>query len=377
MDLDGIMHVCDVLGLGYSAPRDGTEERGPQISVSCPLAGKVIDGRRFHQDSYDSNHSCSVKIVDDNPSLVRCFSGFCGFQGTWLRLLQKALEGDSRPEIQKLLEDIAKIENITLEARVERNKKALEKLANQKLELELDRDILPETRWDPYRDKVPSYALSRGILLETCKKWGLGYDKLGKRLVFPVRRRDGKLVGMQGRDVTGQADRKHHNYEGLKKEKYLLGAHLLEEGKPIVVVEGAVGAVKVYQALYPEACVVAPLGEGFSKWHADTITDCNPPCVYIFTDGDAAGRAIASKIEYQLHGRVPIKVMECPVEVDEKGKKVWDAGNLPSDHITRLYKNAKPVLDRIRWSRPLPGTERPSEPINLENHLEARKNLEA
>ena len=354
MDLDGITKVCDALGLGYSHPRDGTEERGPQISVSCPLAGKILNGRKYHQDAYDSNHSCSVSIVEDGPSLVRCFSGYCGFKGLWSRLLLKAHEADKAPEIVSLLEDVAKIEEVTIEGKVARNRKTIEKLSKQEAEKDLDKDILTESTWDPFRDRIPGYAIERGITVETAKKWGLGYDKPGKRLVFPVRRRDGKLVGMQGRDITGEAERRHHNYEGFKKEKYLLGAHLLEDGKPIVIVEGAVGAVKAYQALYPEACVVAPLGEGFSKSHADTIASVNPPCIYIFTDGDAAGRAIASKIEYQLHGRIPMRLMECPTEIDEKGKKVWDAGNLPEDHIKRIFHNWKPILDRIRWTHPLP-----------------------
>src|ERR1019366_1293810 len=141
-------------------------------------------------------------------------------------------------------------------------------------------------------------------------------------------------------------------------------AHLLEDGKPIVAVEGAVGAVKAYQALFPAACVVAPLGEGFSKWHADTITSANPPCLYIFTDGDAAGRAIASKIEYQMHGRIPMRLMESPTEIDEKGKKVWDSGNMPAEQIRRLFHNWRPILDRIRWSRELPKLEvKPSDTL--------------
>lgn len=351
MDVHGITHICDILRLGYSHPRDGTEERGPHINISCPLAGPP---NRRHKDPYDSNNSCSVKIVDDGPSLVKCFSGACGFKGTWLYMLQLALRDNKDPAMQAMLEDAAKTEALTLEAIVERNRKEIERLTQRDLYHELDKDVLPEARWDDYRNKVPRYAFERGIRLETCRRWGLGYDVYGKRLVFPVRRRDGKLVGMQGRDVTGQAGRPHHNYEGFKKDHYILGAHLLEDGKPIVVVEGAVGVVKTDQALYPLACCVAPLGEGFSKFHSDTIADANPSCVYIFTDGDAPGRAIASKIEYQLHGRVPMKLMECPTDVDEMGKKLFDPGNLPEAHIQYLFRNAKPVLDMIRWTLPLP-----------------------
>lgn len=54
-----------------------------------------------------------------------------------------------------------------------------------------------------------------------------------------------------------------------------------------------------------------------------------------------------------MHGRIPMKLMECPSEVDENGKKKWDPGNLPAEEIQGLFKNAIPILDRIRWTVPL------------------------
>lgn len=348
MDLDGILNICDILGLGYSHPREGTEERGPQISISCPLAPYR------HKDRYDSNNGCSVKIVTDGPSLVRCFSGSCGFKGTWLRLLQTALDPKLTPELTQLLEETAKIEELTLQARVARNNKIIERMTQEKTVEEDDKDVFPEAMWEPHANKVPPYALKRGLTLDTCRRWGLGYDERLKRLLFPIRRRDLKLVGMQGRDITGTADRPHHNYEGFNRQKYLLGAHLLEPGKPVIVCEGGTGTVKTDQAMWPTANAVGTLGEGFSKWHADTIAEMNPPCVYICCDGDAPGHAIASKIEYMLHGRIPMRIMECPTDVDDNGKKKWDTGNLPPEHIQYMYKNARPILDRIRWTIPIP-----------------------
>lgn len=352
MNLEGIIHVCDILGLGVSHPREGTEERGPQISISCPLAPYR------HKDKYDSNNGCSVKIVDDGPSLVRCFSGSCGFKGTWLRLLENALNPKITPELKALLEEIAGIEQMTYSARVDRNNKIIQKMMEEKtLEID-DKDVIPEQRYDQYRNCIPQYAIQRGITVKTAKRWGLGYDKFLKRLIFPIRRPDGKLVGMQGRDITGVAERKHHNYENFNRNKYLMGAQLLEKGKPIIIVEGATSCVKTDQVIYPEACTLASLGEGFSKLHADTIAEADPSCVYIFCDGDAPGRAIASKIEYQLHGRFPMKVMECPTDIDETGKKLLDPGNMSPEQIMMIYKRARPILDRIKWILPLP--EQPS-----------------
>lgn len=358
MDKDGITRICDMLGLGYSHPREGSEERGPQISISCPLAPYR------HRDKYDSNNGCSIKIVEDGPSLVKCFSGACQFKGTWLRLLQLALEPKMTPEFQQLLEEVAKIEEMTLQARVERNYKIIEKMSQEKTIETDDKDVLPESKLDRLGKEFIPYAATRGITPATFERWGLRHDDFLKRLVFLIRRRDKKLVGMQGRDITGEAERPHHNYEGFNRQKYLLGVHLLEAGKPVIIVEGSVGTVKTDQAMWPHACTVGTLGEGFSKWHADAIAEVNPPCVYICCDGDSPGHAMASKIEYMLHGRFPMKVMESPSDVAPSGKKLWDTGNLPPEHIQFMFKTARPILDRIKWTIPLPGES----PANEEWH---------
>ena len=348
MDLEGIIKICDSLGLGYSHPREGSEDRGPQISISCPLAPYR------HRDKYDSNNGCSISIVENGPSLVRCFSGFCAFKGTWLRMLQTALEPRITPELQTLLEEVAKIEELTLQARVERNYRIIEKMAQTKTVEVDDKDVVRESKLDRMDKMMPPYALKRDIEPQTFSRWSLCYDHFLKRLVFPIRRRDQKLVGLQGRDVTGLAERPHHNYEGFNRQRYLLGEHLIVPGKPIIIVEGSVGTVKTDQAMRSIASTVGTLGEGFSKWHADTIAEANPSCVYICTDGDAPGRAMASRIEYALHGRLSMKIMESPTDVDDNGKKVWDTGNLPAEHIKFMYDTAKPILDRIRWCIPLP-----------------------
>jgi hypothetical protein len=63
---------------------------------------------------------------------------------------------------------------------------------------------------------------------------------------------------------------------------------------------------------------------------------------------------MASKAHYIMHGRFPLRVMECPTDIDEAGKKKHDPGNLPADHIVSIYENAKPILDKIRWTTSLP-----------------------
>jgi 5S rRNA maturation endonuclease (ribonuclease M5) len=373
MNEDGIVIVCEALGLNYGRGYPGSSIWGPHISISCPLAPKN------HSDVFDGNMSCSVQIVNDGPSGARCFSGNCGFKGKLQRLIKLAVEiRGSTPELIEVYKSVEAVEKLTFDAIRARafNEMAgdpgradsLQKFIALKKQAVVDRDVLPETAFDAFRGSVPGYAIQRGITVESAKRWGLGYDKDQKYLVFPVRRRDGKLVGLVGRSVLKDPPRRHHNYMGLDKARHLFGAQLLALGKPVVVVEGCIDAINTEQALQGEACVVASLGEGFSQQHAKTLSSVRPPCVYIFTDGDAAGHAMASKIEYALHGLFPIFIMECPwgpiVDAKADGtpvRKKVDPSDLPADVVQHLFRTAKSVTGKthkIDWTVPTPTYEK-------------------
>jgi hypothetical protein len=327
------------------------------ISVSCPLALKM------HNDPNDDNMSCSIEVVDNGPSRVRCFSGNCLFHGSLIRIVRMAVVmRGSPPHLVKMLKTVEIEEAVTLEGRHRRASKEIEKVLAG-IRPTCDRDVLPEHVFSPFSGKIPQYAIDRGITVEAARIWGLGYDKVGKYLVFPVRRRDGKLVGRVGRAVSDQVEKPHHNYGGLNKTEHLFGAHLLEPGKPIVIVEACIDAIKTWQALrVEEACTVASLGEGWSDAHSKTISAMRPPAAYIFTDGDGAGRLMASKIAYGLHSRkVVTRLMECPwgpiIDATADGRAVRgkvDPAILPDDYILRLFREAPIVMRRVKWTNPPP-----------------------
>jgi hypothetical protein len=252
------------------------------------------------------------------------------------------------------------IEAVTLEGRCKRIGKSIEK-AFETMPPVYDREVLNERIFAPYAGSVPQYALDRGITLESAKTWGLGYDKKGGFLVFPVRRRDGALVGLVGRAAGPTAKRTHHNYFGLDKTRHLFGAQMLEPHKPVVIVEACIDAINTWQALKGEASVVAALGEGFSDRHAKTIAVQGVPAVYIFTDGDGAGRLMANKMAFALRGRVVTRIMECPwgpiLEATADGRAVRkkiDPSDLPYDYIRRLYRDAPIIKRKIKWTNPPP-----------------------
>lgn len=334
MDEAGIVKLCNSMQLLVSGAYPGSAKRGPHISISCPLAIKN------HINKFDDNMSCSVQINEDGPSLVRCHSAACGFKGSLLSIVMYAsqLRGDP-PEMLKIIEGVSDCEKITLSGILGKVNRKL-KIAGVKPGR--DRDLLDESVLDPFKGSVPRYALERGLTVESCKRWGLGYDRELKRLVFPMRRRDGGLVGLSGRDITGESDRKYHNYAGLDRGKFIFGSHLLEEGKPIVLVEGQIDAVYTDQCLYPMCNVLATQGAGFSDAHISTIANNCPPYVCIFTDGDSAGSSMASRINYSLKSQHFVrKLMRTPFKKDP--------ASLKENEVTALFNNAEIILDRIKW----------------------------
>lgn len=347
MDEYGLVDVCDLLGLRSGPAYGGGDKWGPHMSISCPLAPIR------HNDQYDWNTSCSVSLSDDEPSLVRCFSFNCQYKGSLYNMLKLRTEHDGNPDdLVALLKKIEPTEKFTLESSLARSKKRydeqIERLRKPILPKH-DKDVLAESRMEKYAGGVPHYAITRGLTVDSCKAWGLGHDKQNARLVFPVRRHDGKLVGLTGRLIPAAQKRlteqlgrnvpKYHNYVGLDKSKYIFGEHMLEEGKPVVICEGQIDAILTWQALGIPA--VAPLGEGFSERHVRTIAAFSPPVVYIFPDNDPPGRLAAEKFEYALHGRMPLKLMMPP-----EGK---DPGGMTAEQITEARDCAKPILGKIRW----------------------------
>lgn len=328
------------------------------MSISCPLAIKN------HGDPFDDNMSCSIKVVDDGPSKCKCWSGNCRFKGSFVDLLQTAIKmRNDPPELLEVLKEVEKIEKLTRAGSAARRHKAVQKALAGPTPYRSDRDVLDERHFEPFAGSIPQYAIERGISVETAKAWGLGYDKEGGFLVFPVRRTDQKLVGMVGRACSDKAKRKHHNYMGLDKSRHLFGAHMLQPEKPVVIVESCIDALNTWQALREEeACVVASLGEGWSERHALTLGSFRPPFVYIFTDGDPAGRLMANKMAYSLaKKKLLFKIMECPwgpvIDTTADGKmirKKVDPSNLPDEYIRKLFREAPRVRRKIKWTNPPP-----------------------
>lgn len=365
MDADGIIGICEMLGIRAGHPYTPAR-RGPHISIGCPLA------HWNHEDPEDYNRSCSVTINPDGPSLARCHSFNCDFRGSFFQLIQSAVIKRPNPseQLKEMLKHLNEVEDDSIEKRAERcavkidaKWEDLKVVTPKSLPPGWNADVLAESALEPFSGTVPRYCLQRGISLEAAKAWDLGYDTRLGRLVFPVRRFDGALIGMTGRilpeaeyeqKMAGREPTKYHNYSGLNKTLYLYGAHLWKKNLPVVIVEGPIDCIRTWMALKDIANVGATLGQGFSESHRRIIKAVWPPGVYIFGDADSAGRRMAEKVQHRLNGAVPMFLMLCPMrtEVDTAGVEhvlEQDPGELEDPQIVEAFHTASPILDRIDW----------------------------
>jgi len=224
-------------------------------------------------------------------------------------------------------------------------------------------DAVPEIPWteyEPYVGNVPQYALDRGLTEETCRVWELGHDAQGKRLLFPIRDRRGRLITISGRLYTeacprcagsfrvscGQCDEpeadhvdggacgfkatrpvcekcglgqppKYMHRKGFQRNLTLYGEHRSDDtdGR-VYVVEGHLDMLRMWQAGYRP--VVAVLGTGVGETQIEKIV-ARWSKVIVVPDGDKAGRDMGARIKHMVADRIGVTVKVLPDGADPGG----------------------------------------------------------
>jgi hypothetical protein len=154
-----------------------------------------------------------------------------------------------------------------------------------------------------------SFFAERRIAPETVNLFGLGLCSRGlmkDRIVFPMHRHDGKLIGYLGRtvrEITSE-NPKWLLPPGLVKPKILFNFHrVVGFADTVIIVEGPLDLVAVHQAGFQN--VVALLGKellaepSFSYDQVRLIVQ-NFSRVVLLLDGDADGQAAAAEIAGRL-----------------------------------------------------------------------------
>ena len=165
-------------------------------------------------------------------------------------------------------------------------------------------------------ERTHPYLAERGLMLETIVDFGIGFCAKGmmaERIAIPIHNPEGNVVAYAGRfpGEPAEGTPKYKLPQGFRKSLELFNidrAGKEPADKPLVIVEGFFGCMKLHQSGYRK--VVALMGSTMSAAQEELIrrhTDRHS-LIIIMLDEDEAGRAGREDIAVRLAKFVFVKV---------------------------------------------------------------------
>lgn len=332
--------------------------------VKLTPAGRSLKGLcPFHNEKSPSF------FVTPDIQIYKCFG--CGASGDVLSFLQ-AYDGLTFPEA---LESLAKKAGITLKRGYkapedqkrdryleilhlageyyhyllmehEVGKKALDYAKNRGMYLKTIRDFklgYAPNSWralQKYLTKKKGYKPDELEAVGLCikSKGGYYYDRFRHRLMFPLIKSGGGIVGFSGRilEQDKNSDREEPKYINspetslYHKSQHLFGMEQAKQAihkkKRVIVVEGELDVISSYQSGVKE--VVAVKGSSLTDQHLTSLKRLTKT-ILLAMDADAAGqeamiRTIRLAEGHELNLRViPLSGGKDPDELVKEGKNAW------------------------------------------------------
>lgn len=251
------------------------------LVAKCPFA------EYLHEYGTDTNPSFFIKIAADGYSGFNCFT--CKQTGNLTRLFDKL--GSLRGHDYNSLSIRAMLEE-TPDSFEEWDRNSEEEIKLVPLDQQIYFRMYPSALKSKSAVK---YLQQRDISKETVELLNLRHDPDEARILFPVFGAEDRLYGFTGRTTLSKSQwpsskfAKVKDYSGLKKDRLILGEHLIQEDKPILLVEGLFAYANMYEIGVDEFCSpVASMGSHLSTYQASILTDYGLP-IYVLYDNDAAG----------------------------------------------------------------------------------------
>ena len=311
METNEIVRVLSAIGVDSGGIRPHLN--GRNVQTRCPLATWT------HPGGVDANPSMTVEIRPKGPSRYRCWSSGCRSKGMFKNLVLEVWRKKGKPpEMVELVETVLELEQGDLTEAIAKTL-SLFQVEDAAPGPSEDALVHEESEIEEFmKAGPPKYFFKRGFNRKDAKEWEVGFDKHSVRMVFPVRRRDGALIGVQGRALLPRAPRRYYNYWTFPASRFLYGAHLIKEDKikALITVEGATDAWQVrratrtsrrYRYYYP----VASLGTSFGPEQVKELLSYGVP-IYQFPDNNDEGGSFeaADDLAAAVEGRVPVYRLE-------------------------------------------------------------------
>lgn len=269
------------------------------IIAHCPFAPY----NEAHKGGIDRRAGCCIKINNTGKSGFNCLT--CKLKGSMVTFFSYLAHYTRKPQFYGNLQVQANMKEFYVGSDREFGAPPLGSIKPRPLAEKVFHDLFPPA-WSSLSAR--SFLRGRGIGEQTCHMLGILYDKKEQRVIFPVRDREQRLYGFTGRTIlkddvwkklVGYGKVKDYGFEDEvngnpvdgKKQFFLLGAHLVDLTKPILLVEGLFAVAHLIEIGADQLfSIVASMGSSLSDWQAQLLEEWGK-AVYLLYDRDAAGRA--------------------------------------------------------------------------------------
>jgi len=333
MDKDTLVNYL----IGFGIPKESIKvyPNTGNVQISC------LNAPWTHGSGTDSDPSCSISFKHD-ISLVLCWG--CHFEGTlieYISLHNQFVNGSAAKQVDLIrkLEEKTPDQQIDLALNKWDKKYTNFRESSERLEVWDDKEL---SAFKPILKK--SFLEQKRIKAEIAQIYQLMWDEKGCRVVVPVRRWDGELVGCMGRcwcDLCRQGKehvdkfrKKHFAYWNFPKSHFMFNEHLVSNKEKVFVVEGPFDVMRMFGAGFENT--VALMGSSLSVDQARKLTNLGQPVV-LMLDADPGGETGTAKAIPMLKGRV-VSLHECTLP---EGK---DPGDLTDEEVKTAVENSKIIL---------------------------------
>ncbi|MBI2487577.1 MAG: DNA primase [Deltaproteobacteria bacterium] len=237
--------------------------------------------------------------------------------------------------------------------RSKRSKEVIDYLAGRGISLEIIKEFQLGYAPDEW-DTLVQFLTAKNIPLSVAERLGLVikrnnkdgyYDRFRKRIMFPIKDIDGKVVGFGGRTLDGDEPKYMNSPESeiYHKKSVLFGLDksrdFIRKFDKALVVEGYMDFLSLYFTGIKNA--VATLGTSLTRDHAMLLKRYTDKVVVVF-DGDEAGIKASLRVlqVFLEEGVSPLMVV---LPKGDDPSSFISAGR--QDEFQRLVEGAAPLLD--------------------------------
>lgn len=285
-------------------------ETGNELIVLCP----------FHDDTQPSMY------VNKTSGLWICHA--CGLRGNGELLSQKLLgvpmEQSSKVDMDDVRETLHRLEERTQEEKP---------LVHYK------------DSWLKLFAFDTGFWRERGFSDEIVERFYLGFDPFHNEATIPYRDEFGNIIGYIGRKLERGASPKYVNPKDVDCSHYLFGAWLLKDEEEVVLVEGALDAIALWDVGVP---ALAFLGSSLKERQAVLLRKLGIRSVVIWADNDKDGLRGVRRTTSLLDG-FTVNVVDV---VHKLGKGHFpdfkDAGDCPKEFRAEIASLTVPIWE---WKR--------------------------